>query len=337
MTFLVTFLLPNMIIFPAVTSQRLSEKISWDSTIVNTITKVNMGRLKKICSESQNMSSTNIYEQSKRLLSRDSKRMIEQAQAQRPFSERWCAMTLAILSHYSHIRKYFGEELQRNCCGSSKDRPTQMNLKKRTSRYGQETAPKNTWIVLELTERLEILDQCMDFSGAIGMRHTLTGTLTTLGTDSISCNGSSTKSKETPQAEDWSSLLGTLLSSQKWLFLQYCFPYLVPSTQPVPSQQQWQAKLHTLPAQLRYGSWRSFQHRQLRSSYLSNRPSDRPATRLIRAHACRPPRLQRPHRKFEATRDNRALSFPLFGNRPFHFEDRRFPIRAPEAAWVHIP
>lgn len=177
----------------------------------------------------------------------------------------------------------------------------------------------------------------MDFSGAIGMHHTLTGTLITLAKASISCSGSSTKSKETLQAEDSLFLLGTLLSSQKWLCLQYKLPYLVSSAQSVPSQQQWQAKLHPLPTQLRHGSWCSFQHRQLRPSNLPNRTSDWPPTRLIHPHACRPPCLQRPHRKPEATRDNRALSFPLSRNRPFHFKDRRFPIRAPEASRVHIP
>lgn len=190
---------------------------------------------------------------------------------------------------------------------------------------------------MELIEKLEILDLCMDFSGVIGMHLTLTGTLTTQEKESISCSGSSTKSKETLQAEDSLFLLGTLLSSQKWLYLQYKFPYLVPSTQSVPSQQQWQAKLHPLPTQLRYGSRRSFQHRQLRPSNLPNRTSDRSSTRLIHPHACWPPCLQRPHWKFEATRDNRALSFPLSRNRPFHFKDRRFPIRAPEASRLHIP
>lgn len=337
MMFLVMCLPPNMIIFPAATFPRLSEKISWDSTIVNTTTKANMASRRKTCSDSRNMSSINIFGPSKRSSSMDSKRMIEQGQAQRLFSEKWCATTLAKLFHYSLIRKYFGEESQRNYSGSSKDRPTLMNLKKRTSRFGQATARKNTWIVLESIEKLEILDLCMDFSGAIGMRHMLIGILITQEKESISYSGSSTKSKEILQAEDSSFLLGTLLSSQKWLFLQYLLSYIVSSAQSVPSQQQWKAKLHPLPTQLRHGPWRSFQHRQLLSSNLLNRTSYRLATRLIHPYACRSPCLQRPHRKFEATRENRALSFPLSRNRPFHFQDRWFPIRAPEASWVHIP
>lgn len=166
------------------------------------------------------MSSTSIYELSRRSSSRDSRRMIAQGQELRLFSEKWCATTWTILSHYSLIRKYFGEELQKNCCGSSKDRPMQMSSRKKTLRYGQETALKSIWIALESIEKLEILDQYMDFSGGIGMHHTSTGTQSTLEKGLISCNGWSTKSKETPQAGDWLSPLGTLLNFQKWHFLQ---------------------------------------------------------------------------------------------------------------------
>ena len=77
----------------------------------------------------------------------------------------------------------------------------------------------------------------MDFNGAIGMRLMLIEALITEAKESISSSGSSIKSKEILQAEDSLSLLGTLLSSQKWPFLQYELNYIVPSAQPIPSQQ----------------------------------------------------------------------------------------------------
>ena len=53
-------------------------------------------------------------------------------------------MIWAKASHFSLIKKFFGEELQKNYFGSSKAQLMQLNYKTKELIFGQETAPNST-------------------------------------------------------------------------------------------------------------------------------------------------------------------------------------------------
>ena len=176
---IVTFLCRHMIIWTAPSFLKHSEKTTSDSIIGYTTIKRNTQNRQKTCLENLNMNSIYIYEQSKKSLTKGNKRWIGQRQAQRLYLEVWWDMTLRILFLFWHIKKCFGEEWPRNFCGLSKGRPMRMSWNKKGLTYGREIAAKSIFKGWAWTERREIWDQCMDFSGDTGTQLTLTDTQTT--------------------------------------------------------------------------------------------------------------------------------------------------------------
>lgn len=99
----------------------------------------------------------------------DKKERIGQKLEQKLYLEVWWDMTWAKAFHFLPIKRYFGEELQKNCFGLSKAQLMQASYNKKASIYGQEIAQNNTWKVLVWIGKQEILVQFMAFSGDIGM------------------------------------------------------------------------------------------------------------------------------------------------------------------------